>query len=159
MYCWPTSLRCVAPHYGLTRLRLDGPLALRGTRRLPPVGRRSSRSLLVKPRETRDRNRTLRVVVSDTERERISAGAKAAGLSVSAFLRNLGLGHTIHSAYDQEAVIALLRATGDQGRLGGLLKLWLTERPGEGAAVEDVRALLDQVEAATHEVRLKAYKI
>lgn len=113
----------------------------------------------MKTRETRDRNRPLRVVVSETERERIVAGAKAAGLSVSAFLRTLGMGHTIHSAYDQEAVVALLRATGDQGRLGGLLKMWLTERPGEGAAVQDVRALLDQIEAATHEVRLKAHRI
>lgn len=107
----------------------------------------------------RDRNRALRVYVAPDERDRITAAAKSAGLSVSDFLRRVGLGHKIHSAYDQEAVISLLRATGDQGRLGGLLKLWLTDRPGEGAAVEDVRALLDQIEVATHEVRLKAYKI
>lgn len=110
-------------------------------------------------RVARERNRPLRVVVSATEREQIEATARSAGLSVSAFLRNVGLGHKIHSAYDQEAVIALLRVAGDQGRLGGLLKLWLTDRPGEGAAVEDVRALLDQIEVATHEVRMKAYKI
>lgn len=113
----------------------------------------------MKTRETRDRNRTLRVVVSVTEREAITEAAKASGLSVSAYLRSVGLGYSPPSAYDQEAVIALLKATGDQGRLGGLLKMWLTERPGEGADVADVRAVLDQIEAATHEVRLKAHRI
>lgn len=37
MYCWPTSLRYVVHQYGLTRLRLDGPLlceAHAGYRRL-----------------------------------------------------------------------------------------------------------------------------
>lgn len=107
----------------------------------------------------RERSRPLKVYVSPDERERISQTAEACGLSVSDFLRRVGMNRTIHSAYDQEAVIALMRATGDQGRLGGLLKLWLTERPGEGAAVQDVRALLEQIEAATHEVRVKAYRI
>ena len=40
----------------------------------------------------------------------------------------------------------LLKACGDLGRLGGLLKLWLTERPGQGAPETDVRHLLDQTQ-------------
>jgi hypothetical protein len=39
----------------------------------------------------------------------------------------------------------LLKACGDLGRLGGLLKFWLVERPGEGAPETDVRRLLNQI--------------
>jgi hypothetical protein len=35
----------------------------------------------------------------------------------------------------------------DQGRLGGLLKLWLSEKTGEGAPAKDVRAVLQQIES------------
>ena len=34
---------------------------------------------------------------------------------------------------------------GDQGRLGGLLKLWLVDRPGAGAPEIEVRRLLDRI--------------
>ena len=39
----------------------------------------------------------------------------------------------------------LQRINGDQGRLGGLLKLWLADRPGIGASELEVRRLLDQI--------------
>jgi hypothetical protein len=96
-------------------------------------------------KETRDRRCPLRVVVSDSERSRIEDRAQAAGLSVSAYLRTAGLCHPIRSAFDHEAVVELARVNGDQGRLGGLLKFWLAERPSIGAPELDVRLLLERI--------------
>ena len=47
-----------------------------------------------KVEESRDWNRHLKVVVSARERADIETRAAATGLSVSAYLRNLGLGFT-----------------------------------------------------------------
>jgi len=96
-------------------------------------------------REPRDRQRTLRVVVSDRERAQIEERAKIAGLSVSAYLRAAGLHQPIRSVLDHHAVCDLAKVNGDQGRLGGLLKLWLTERTGQGAPATEVRGLLDRI--------------
>jgi len=95
--------------------------------------------------ESRERLRPLRVVVSASERARIEQRAKDAGLSVSAYLRTVGLGQVTHSALDHAAVGELVKVAGDQGRLGGLLKLWLVERPGQGAPEIEVRRLLDRI--------------
>ena len=99
-------------------------------------------------REPRDRRRPLRVVVSASERARIAERAAAARLSVSAYLRNLGTGWEPKSTLDHQAILALAKVNADQGRLGGLLKLWLSERPGQGASAVEVRRLLGEIEAA-----------
>ena len=39
----------------------------------------------------------------------------------------------------------LAKVNGDQGRLGGLLKLWLTDRPGVGVRELEVRVLLERI--------------
>lgn len=95
--------------------------------------------------EARDRTNPLRVVVSASEREAIQRRAAAASLSVSAYLRATGLGQTIRSTLDHATVMELAKINADQGRLGGLLKLWLVDRPGQGAAPRDVRAVLDRI--------------
>jgi hypothetical protein len=96
-------------------------------------------------KETRDRRCPLRVVVSDSERSRIEDRARSAGLSVSAYMRTAGLCHPIRSSFDHAAVMELAKINGDQGRLGGLLKLWLADRPGIGAPELDVRLLLERI--------------
>jgi len=95
----------------------------------------------------RDRINHLQVIVNDAERAEIKARAAAASLSVSAYLRAAGMGATFRSAAaNHEQVAALAKVNADQGRLGGLLKLWLSERQGQGAQVRDVRALLGRIE-------------
>ena len=94
----------------------------------------------------RERRRTLRVVVSDAEQAEIARLATAASLSVSAYLRTLGLGYTPKSTLDQRAIGELVKVHANQGRLGGLLKLWLVEKPGQGVPVIEVRGLLSQIE-------------
>ena len=103
--------------------------------------------------ETRDRNRTLRVVVSASERAAIEEKARSTRLSVSAYLRNVGLGYEPRSAYDLEAVRALAKVNGDLGRLGGLLKMWLADSPGVGAREGDVQQLLEEIKTTAAEVR------
>jgi hypothetical protein len=93
-----------------------------------------------------ERGRPLKIYVSDEDRIEIEARAAAARLTVSAYLRTLGLNHTPRNMIDQDAVLELARINGDQGRLGGLLKLWLTDMPGKGASVIDVRRVLHQIE-------------
>lgn len=97
-------------------------------------------------RETRDRQLPMKTFVSATERAEIEARAEAAGLSVSSYLRAAGLGHPVRSVFDHDAVMALAKVNADQGRLGGLLKLWLSSRSGEGAPETDVRQLLHGIE-------------
>jgi hypothetical protein len=91
------------------------------------------------------RGHTLKVRVTPEERQQIERLAAATSLPVATYLRTLGLGYEPRSTLDASRVGDLLKACGDLGRLGGLLKLWLTDRPGEGAAVEDVRALLHSI--------------
>lgn len=96
-------------------------------------------------KETRDRRRQLRVVVSASEREKIEQRAQTAGLSVSAYLCTAGVGHPIKSVLDHAAVMDLAKINGDQGRLGGLLKLWLVDRPARGIPEIEVRRLLEHI--------------
>ena len=86
------------------------------------------------------------VTVSACEAARIQQRANVAGLSVSAYLRASGLGHPIRSVLDYDAVRDLAKLNGDQGRLGGLLKLWLEDRPGRGVPEIDVRRLLERID-------------
>jgi hypothetical protein len=96
-------------------------------------------------RPARDRTNHLQVVVDSRERQLIRARAKEAGLSVSSYLRTLGLGKPVRPILDQAAVLELAKVNGDQGRLGCLLKLWLVDRPGRGMSEAEVRRLLDRI--------------
>ena len=77
-------------------------------------------------RPTRKGSAPIKVWCLPEERRTIEVGADAAGLSLSAYLRRVGMGYEIRSILDQERIIALAKINADQGRLGGLLKLWLT---------------------------------
>lgn len=95
-------------------------------------------------RGTRPRRDRLEVWVTPEEKAEICRRAEAAGLPGSTFLRNLALNVPIRSVYDYEAVRDMAKIRGDVGRVGGLLKLWLSTKRGEGASVADVnRALRD----------------
>jgi len=72
------------------------------------------------------RDKKLRVPVLPIEERDIKSKAQESGLSVAQYLRNLGLGYHVPSVIDKSQVDALLKINGDLGRLGGLIKLWLT---------------------------------
>ena len=72
------------------------------------------------------RDKKLRVPVLPIEEAKIKSKATDAGLTVAEYLRNLGLGYQVPSVIDNRKVDALLKINADLGRLGGLIKLWLT---------------------------------
>lgn len=74
---------------------------------------------------TRKSGRHLRVPVLPEEEEAIKANAKATGLTVAGYLRNVGLGYQPKSILDHKAIADLAKVNADLGRLGGLLKMWL----------------------------------
>lgn len=80
-----------------------------------------------KEQTRRRRRHHLRVPVFTEERDGIERQAKQAGLSVACYLREVGQGYQIKSIVDYEQVRILVRINSDLGRLGGLLKLWLTD--------------------------------
>ncbi|MQA21675.1 conjugal transfer transcriptional regulator TraJ [Rugamonas rivuli] len=69
----------------------------------------------------------LRVPVLQEEAQAIRLLASNAGLPVATYLRKVGLGYRVHGILDHRRVEELARINGDLGRLGGLLKLWLTD--------------------------------
>lgn len=75
---------------------------------------------------TRKHGRHLRVPVLPDEESEIKLNASKAGLSVAEYLRRLGLGYSIQSNVCKDAILELSKINADLGRLGGLLKLWLT---------------------------------
>ena len=84
--------------------------------------------------------------VSRSEQERIASQASLAGLSVSNFIKRACLAQEIRSVVDQEAILTLLQAKADLGRLGGLLKFHLGQPEGQQATHEDLRDLLKDIE-------------
>ena len=68
----------------------------------------------------------IKVYCLPDDRRQIETNAKAAGLSLSTYLMNVGLGYQIKGIVDNNEVEKLAKINGDLGRLGGLLKLWLT---------------------------------
>lgn len=89
----------------------------------------------------------LRVPVLPDEESEIKRLAAAANKTVAEYLRNVGLGYEVRGILDNRRVEDMLRINGDLGRLGGLLKLWLTndERTREFGE-STIRALLAKIE-------------
>ena len=120
------------------------------------VGRAASQPPL--PTKRRKRARHLRVPVHPEEAEVIEAQAKAAGLSIAAYLRNVGMGYQPRATVDHEQIHEMLRINGDLGRLGGLLKLWLTDdrklaQYPRGQAARAVQAALAKIESSQAELK------
>ncbi|WP_094112756.1 conjugal transfer transcriptional regulator TraJ [Shigella flexneri] len=102
---------------------------------------------------TRKGSTPIKVYCLPEERAAIEANAQAAGLSTSAFLLAVGQGYRVQGVTDYENVRELVRINGDLGRLGGLLKLWLTDdvRTAKFGA-ETVLRLLARIEATQDEM-------
>jgi hypothetical protein len=77
------------------------------------------------PRRRRDRWVQFRATAE--EAEAIAAQARGVGMSVGAYLRAVGVGYQPRAVVDRDRIDAMLKINGDLGRLGGLLKLWLSD--------------------------------
>lgn len=101
----------------------------------------------------RKRRQQLRVPVFPNEKELIEENARAAGMSVARFLREVGQGYKVQGVTDYERVRELARINGDLGRLGGLLKLWLTDDVRTAKfGVPTILTLLGRIESTQDEM-------
>lgn len=98
------------------------------------------------PKNKQKKSPYIQVWLSAEEKAAISQSAKAHAKTSSSYLRALGLGYPVKSRLDHESVLELIKISADQGRLGGLLKLWLTN-PEKVFDFERIKALLAEIEA------------
>ncbi len=75
---------------------------------------------------TRKNTAPIKVYCLPEEKELIATNAAQAGKSTSSFLLAIGQGYEVAGVVDAEQVREMARINGDLGRMGGLLKLWLT---------------------------------
>ena len=102
---------------------------------------------------TRKGSPPIKVYCLPEERAEIEANARRAGISVARYLRDVGQGYQVKGVMDYEYVRELVRVNGDLGRLGGLLKLWLTDDPRTARFGDDtIRALLARIEATQDKI-------
>ena len=98
------------------------------------------------------------------EKAKIEDSARAAGKSVAAYMRAVGLGYELQSVIDSRLVLELAKVNADQGRLGGLLKMWLVSDKRLAGIEEEqlhrtIRVVLDRIgetQAALLELAKKA---
>lgn len=102
---------------------------------------------------TRKNSPPIKVYCLPEEKQRIEKKAEAAGLSTSSYLLNVGMGYQVTGIMDYQRVRELAHINGDLGRLGGLLKLWLTNDVRTAQFGEDtIRALLSKIESTQAEM-------
>ncbi|WP_084314946.1 conjugal transfer transcriptional regulator TraJ [Pseudomonas jinjuensis] len=80
----------------------------------------------VQSEATRKSSPPIKVYCLPDEKAHIGAGARNAGKTASSYLLALGMGYEVESVIDAYLVGELVKINADQGRLGGLLKMWLT---------------------------------
>ena len=121
-------------------------------------GRHRHRLTFIMAMPTRKGSPPVKVYCLPDERAELSAQAKAAGLSLSTFLLRVGLGYQVPGILDNQRVEQLAKVNGDLGRLGGLLKLWLSDDARTARFdAPTLRALLKKIEGTQdqmHEIML-----
>jgi len=104
---------------------------------------------------TRKGNPAIKVYCTPNDRAQLQVNAAATCKSVSTYLRHVGLGYVVRGTQDHRHVEELIRVNGDLGRLGGLLKLLLTNDERTAMLGEStIRTLLANVEATQDEIRV-----
>jgi hypothetical protein len=96
---------------------------------------------------TRKNTTPIKVYCLPEERAAIKANAAATGHTASNYLLRVGIGYPIKSILDNKRVEELIKINADLGRLGGLLKLWLTNDERTATFGEPtIRAVLSKIE-------------
>jgi len=101
---------------------------------------------------TRKNSPSIRVHCLPQEKLNIETLAKNCNLSAAALLRNLAAGYQPKSILDANVAIELIKISGDLGRLGGLLKMFLTDDERLNLAGKDqtkmfIHGLLQDIKA------------
>ena len=111
---------------------------------------------LDKSNPTRKGSPPVKVYCLPDEKRALELAAKSVGMSISTYLRRVGLGYQVQGILDNQRVEELARINGDLGRLGGLLKLWLIDdvrtRHFGGATLLAVLSKIEDTQDRMHEV-------
>jgi hypothetical protein len=109
---------------------------------------------------TRRATTPIKVYCLPEEKRLIEANAETAGKSVSSFLLAVGQGYQITGVVDAEQVREMARISGDLGRLGGLLKLWLTNDAKTAEfGPSTIRTVLQKIEHSQEELGVVMSKV
>lgn len=102
------------------------------------VCRRTTKCLAVKKKNSEMKNdnkqkknnkyEQIHFRISQEDKEIISENARKCNLTVGEYLRQVGCGYTPKNNEHLERIHDLIIVNSDLGRLGGLLKLWLTDQ-------------------------------
>lgn len=81
--------------------------------------------------EKRKKGKIIPVRVTPEEQERIETLAGKCSMAPSTYLRTVGLEKNIKSTLDSQVIIELAKLRSETGRLGGLIKAWLSPKEKE----------------------------
>lgn len=115
---------------------------------------------------TRRGSPPIKVYCLPSEKAAIALQAAKANLSCSSYLLKLGMAYEVVSVIDAELIGDLAKVNADQGRLGGLLKLWLTndekfagfDEPKMRATIQAVLSRVEDTQAALLELANRGLK-
>ncbi len=99
------------------------------------------------------RQKKIRSYVYPDEYEQIVTNARLANMSLSMFLRQVAIGMQPKATIDQRVIGDMGKIAADLNRLGGLLKLWLTDETRRIGQEQDIRQTLTQIESFVDELR------
>ena len=100
----------------------------------------------------------IKVWLLPKEKATIGKMASLHSMSASGFLRAVGLGYPIRCTVDQDAIIQLSKINGDLGRLGGLLKMWLSNEE-RAINMDRITLLVTKIEELRDELAQKASRL
>lgn len=103
--------------------------------------------------ENRKRTKIARVRMSPAEWEEVAELAAMCSVSVPEFMRQTALGHTPKSNIDAQHRLNVAKQVGDLGRIGGLLKMWLSDpnKKQEGRTLR-VPTILNEIVALKKQI-------
>ena len=101
------------------------------------------------------KKRRIAMYLGPDEYDNIQTSANRAGISLSTFCKRVCTGISVPSMEHQQAVKDILKANADLGRLGGLLKLALSE----GGDKITLPRLLREIEAGQIALKAAARKL
>ena len=106
------------------------------------------------------RSKVIYIRVTENEHEEVNRLSKMYGVTTSDYLRNIALNYPLKSRVDQLAFLELQKCRGDLGRLGGLLKMWLSNKDRRPGLEEmEVKTLLKRIDESQEEITGYARKL
>ena len=110
--------------------------------------------------ESRNKTVNKQVRMTPVEFDEIESKAVAFGVSVPQYLRDCGMDRPLRSRVDYLAMQELAKANADQGRLGGILKKWLTGDWKDATGYnQDIKRLLADIEKTQKAIRAAVRKV